>query len=75
LARQKAINLSLRHGERRMLKFADFVASATATASLHVDAHWSLQDDILNIPGASRLMRRRQFPMPTPNNAQSFSFS
>lgn len=51
LARRKAIDSSLPHGEHRMLTFAEFVTYATATASLRVDAHWQLQDDILNMPG------------------------
>jgi hypothetical protein len=50
LARRKAIDPSLPHGEDRMLTFAEFVTYATATASLRVDAHWQLQDDILNMP-------------------------
>ena len=50
LAHRKAIDPSLPRGEHRMLTFADFVTYATATASLRVDAHWGLQDDILNMP-------------------------
>jgi hypothetical protein len=51
LARREAIDPSLPHGEHRMLTFAEFVTYATATASLRVNAHWQLQDDILNMPG------------------------
>jgi hypothetical protein len=50
LAHRNAIDPSLPRGEHRMLTFADFVTYATATASLRVDAHWQLQDDILNMP-------------------------
>ena len=50
LARRKAIDPSLPRGEHRMLTLADFVTHATATASLRVDVHWQLQDDILNMP-------------------------
>lgn len=53
LTRRKAIDPSLPHGEHRMLTFADFVMYATATANLRVDAHWQLQDDILNMPGVA----------------------
>jgi hypothetical protein len=51
LVHRKTIDSSLPHCEHRTLTFADFVTYATATASLRVDAHWSLQDDILNMPG------------------------
>ena len=51
LACRRAIDPSLPRGEHRMLTFADFVTYATATANLRVDAHWGLQDDILNMPG------------------------
>ena len=33
------------------LSFADFVHFAAATAERRIDAHWQLQDDLLNIPG------------------------
>ena len=51
LVHRKTIDSSLPHCEHRTLTFADFVTYATATASLRVNAHWSLQDDILNMPG------------------------
>ena len=35
----------------RTLSFADFVHFAAATADRRVDAHWQLQDDLLDIPG------------------------
>jgi len=50
LAHRKAVDPSLPRGEHRMLTFADFATYATATASLRVDAHWGLQDDILGMP-------------------------
>lgn len=50
LAHRKAIDALLPHGEHRTLSFADFVTYATATASLRVDPHWGLQDDILTMP-------------------------
>ncbi len=33
------------------LSFADFVTYATATAATRLDAHWQVQDDILDVPG------------------------
>jgi hypothetical protein len=33
------------------LSFTDFVHFASATAGRRVDAHWQLQDDMLNLPG------------------------
>ena len=51
LAHRKEIDQSLPYGEHRMLTFAQFVTYAAATASLRVNAHWQLQDDILNMPG------------------------
>ena len=50
LARRVEIDQRLPHGEHLTLTFADFVTYATATASLRVDAHWALQDDILSMP-------------------------
>jgi hypothetical protein len=50
LVHRRAIDPSLPRGEHRMLTFADFVTYATAKASLRLDAHWGLQDDILNMP-------------------------
>jgi Sulfotransferase family len=50
LAGRREIDPRLPHGEHSTLKFADFVTYATATASLRVDAHWAIQDDILSMP-------------------------
>ena len=50
LVHRQAIDPSLPGEEHQTLSFADFVTYATATASLRVDPHWGLQDDILNMP-------------------------
>lgn len=51
LQHRGAIDSALPAGPQRALSFADFVTFATATAHRRIDAHWQLQDDILNMPG------------------------
>jgi Sulfotransferase family len=48
---RKAMDLPLPKQADETLSFADFVHFAAATADRRVDAHWQLQDDMLNLPG------------------------
>jgi hypothetical protein len=51
LAGRSSIDAALPIGSGSTLSFAQFVRYAAATANDRVDAHWHLQDDILNMPG------------------------
>jgi hypothetical protein len=53
LRHREALDASLPLGPDRSLTFSNFVTFATATAHQRLDAHWQLQDDILNMPGIS----------------------
>jgi hypothetical protein len=48
---RKVMDLPLPKEADQTLSFADFVHFASATADRRVDAHWQLQDDVLNLPG------------------------
>jgi hypothetical protein len=50
-ARRAAIDSSLPDGMGETLSFPQFVEFAIATADQRVDAHWHLQDDLLDMPG------------------------
>jgi sulfotransferase famil protein len=51
LENRKTMDLPLPKNADRSLSFADFVYFASATADRRIDAHWQLQDDLLNMPG------------------------
>lgn len=51
LAWRNTVDASLPQGPNATLSFAQFVEFASATARCRVDAHWQLQDDLLNMPG------------------------
>ncbi len=51
LERRETVNPSFPAGRDRSLSFAEFAHFAASTADKRVDAHWQLQDDLLNFPG------------------------
>jgi Sulfotransferase family len=51
LVGRRSTDASLPAGPESTLSFAQFVRYAAATANDRIDAHWHLQDDILNMPG------------------------
>jgi hypothetical protein len=51
LQHRRSVDAALPEGAAHTLSFADFVTFATATADQRLDAHWHLQDDILDMPG------------------------
>jgi hypothetical protein len=51
LAHCTSINPGFPKGPDQTLTFPQFVELATATADRRIDAHWQLQDDLLNMPG------------------------
>jgi hypothetical protein len=51
LKHRRDIDASLPAGVDRTLSFPEFVTFAAATAHQRIDAHWQLQDDILDMPG------------------------
>jgi len=51
LRHRHELDASLPQGAQQTLSFADFVIFATATADRRIDAHWQLQQDILDMPG------------------------
>jgi hypothetical protein len=46
-----ALDDALPRGQHETLSFPQFVEFATATADRRIDAHWHLQDDLLDMPG------------------------
>lgn len=51
LAYRKEADRTLPHGRDAMLPFSVFVEMATATCQMRIDPHWSLQDDLITMPG------------------------
>jgi len=51
LAHRSSVASSLPSGRDQTLSFAQFVEFATATAGRRLDAHWQLQDDLIEMPG------------------------
>ena len=51
LRHRLAAGASLPYGRDQTLSFAQFAEFASATAHQRLDAHWNLQDDLLNMPG------------------------
>jgi hypothetical protein len=51
LQHRLAAGTSLLYGKDQTLSFAQFAEFASATAHQRLNAHWNLQDDLLNMPG------------------------
>ena len=51
LRHRLAAGRSLPYGKDQTLSFAEFAEFASATARQRLNAHWNLQDDLLNMPG------------------------
>jgi hypothetical protein len=51
LAYRKATDRSLPHGRDAVLPFPVFIEMASATCLMRIDPHWSLQDDLISMPG------------------------
>mgnify|MGYP005855749599 CR=1 FL=1 len=51
LAYRKAADRTLPHGRTAVLPFPVFVEMAVASCETRIDPHWSLQDDLINMPG------------------------
>lgn len=51
LTHRPSIDRALPHGPEFTLSFGQFVTFATATCERRVDAHWHMQDDLLDMPG------------------------
>ncbi len=51
LAYRQEADRTLPHGRDAMLPFSVFVEMATATCLMRIDPHWSLQDDLISMPG------------------------
>jgi len=51
LAYRKEADRSLPHGRDAVLPFPVFIEMAVATCLMRIDPHWSLQDDLISMPG------------------------
>lgn len=51
LAYRKVTDRTLPHGRDAVLPFPIFVDMAIATCLMRIDPHWSLQDDLIDMPG------------------------
>lgn len=51
LAYRKMADRTLPHGRDAVLPFPLFVEMAIATCMMRIDPHWSLQDDLISMPG------------------------
>ena len=51
LAYRKEADRTLPHGRDAVLPFPIFVEMAAATCLMRIDPHWSLQDDLISMPG------------------------